>query len=145
MPADSLEIHPADAGEQRAAYTNVHEVWGGEQPLEEYLAWRLNSVQHQRACWYVGCLEGRVVTSLGAYPLLFHVGGRQVAGFAIGAVHTVPDCRKRGYAARLMAWVEAHQRQQGAELGLLYSDIDPDYYAAHGYPHDIWTREEAGD
>ena len=91
------------------------------------------SVQHQRACWYVGCLDGRVVTSLGAYPLLFQVRGQQVPGFAIGAVHTVRECRKRGYAAALMAWVEEHQRRQGAQLGLLYSDIDPDYYARMGY------------
>ena len=86
-----LAMHLADDAERIQAFENVHEFWDGGRTLEEHLAWRLQSPQHLWADWYVGCLEGRVVTSLGAYPLLFHVGGRQVAGFAIGAVHTVPD------------------------------------------------------
>ncbi len=133
-PADGpLDCHPADAAEREAAFGNVHEVWGGGLPIEEYLAWRLNSATHARACWYVGCREGRVVTSLGAYPIAVQANGARLEGFSIGAVHTVPDSRRRGYAAELMAWVEQHQVRQGAEVGLLYSDIEPSYYARMGY------------
>lgn len=147
-PVDGLlDCHPADAAEREAAFGNVHEVWGGGLAIEEYLAWRLNSATHARACWYVGCREGRVVTSLGAYPILLQANGARRDGFSIGAVHTVPDSRRRGYAAELMAWVEDHQVRQGAEIGLLYSDIDPSYYARMGYrlceSYEGWITPEA--
>jgi len=131
--SDPLVCHVAENDELLAAYRNVHEVWGGDLALEEYLRWRLGSLQHRRARWYVGCLKRQVVTSLGCYPLEFRIAGRIVAGIAIGAVHTRPEFRRRGYAGELMAYAEDDQLARGAVVSLLYSDIDPDYYARMGY------------
>lgn len=131
--ASALDVHAASPAEQEAAYRNVHEFWGRGQPLEEYLRWRLASPKHRRASWYVGCLEGEVVTSLGCWPLLFSRGGRQVRGFQIGSVHTRPEFRGQGLAPVLIRTVEQLRADQGEELALLYSDIDPAYYARLGY------------
>jgi len=128
-----LDCHIADDSERAAAFGNVYECWGDERPIEEYVAWRLQSVQHARATWCVGCVDGRVATSLGAYPIVLRAGGRSWPGYAIGAVHTPPEFRRRGYAATLMEWVLQQQLAGGVQFGLLYSDIKPEYYAAMGY------------
>ncbi|MEQ8786810.1 MAG: GNAT family N-acetyltransferase [Pirellulaceae bacterium] len=129
----SLDLHPASPEERLAAYRNVHDVWGGGLTLEQHVERRLASVQHNRADWYVGRLDDRVVASLAAYPLEFHLRGDVVPGFSIGSVHTLADYRGRGFAAELIAYVEATRRAQEARIALLYSDIACGYYARLGY------------
>ena len=63
----------------------------------------------------------------------FRLRGRIVSGIAIGAVHTVAEFRGRGFAPMLMQYVEENQRVRGAQISLLYSDVDPSYYARLGY------------
>ena len=130
---NQLEIHPASPDERLAAYRNVYDVWSSGFSLEEHLGRRLSSVQHNRAEWFVGTLQGEVVTSLGCFGLQFKVNGRTQQGIAIGSVHTLAKYRGRGFAPQLIEWVEAFQREAGATISLLYSDIDPEYYQRLGY------------
>lgn len=138
-----LEIHPASESEKIEAYRNVHEVWGGGLSLEAHVERRLASIQHNRAGWFVGCCDDRVVTSLGCFPIQFRLNGQIEPGIAIGAVHTLPQYRGRGFAPQLLRWVEEYERARGAALSLLYSDIDPGYYAKLGYQRcgawECWT------
>lgn len=129
----TLDIHPASPAERIQIYRNVHEFWGRGLSLEEHVERRLTSVQHNRATWIAGCLDGNVVASLGCYPLQFRVHGEVVPGIAIGAVHTLPEFRGRGFAPQLFAWLEDHFQREGVKLSLLYSDIAPAYYAHLGY------------
>ncbi len=129
----SLDIHPASREELLAAHRNVFDIWNKGLSLEDHLRYRLNSPSHRRADWFVGCLDGRVVTSLGCYPLRFRITGRELPGIALGSVYTLGEFRGRGFAPRLLGWVEDDQRQRQAALSVLYSDIDPDYYARLGY------------
>ena len=139
-----LDIHPASQDERRAAFANVHEVWGRGLTLEEHLERRLNSPAHNWARWYVGTLAGEVVTSLGAYPVEFFVGANRLPGIAIGSVHTRPDHRGHGYAPQLLAAVERAEESTGALISVLYSDIPPAYYARLGYvecpAHSAWAE-----
>jgi len=129
-----LDIHPASDAERIELYRNVHDVWGRGLPLEEHIRRRLTSPQHNRARWFVGCVEGKVATSLGVYALEFRYRGEIVPGMAIGAVHTHADFRGRGFAPELIGWVEdEYRRQHGTAISLLYSDINPGYYARLGY------------
>jgi predicted N-acetyltransferase YhbS len=128
-----LEIHAASPEELVAAHRNVFDIWSKGLPLEEHVQSRLHSPKHRLAEWFVGCVDDRVVVSLGCYPLRFGIRGREVPGIAIGSVYTSGGFRRRGFAAQLLAWVEDHKRQDGAALSLLYSDIDPAYYARLGY------------
>ena len=129
-----LDIHPANDDERVGAFRNVHDVWGGGLSLEEHVRRRVASRQHNRAKWFVGCVDGRVATSLGAYPLQFRYRGELLSGIAIAAVHTHADFRGRGFAPRLIRWVEDFLRTEDrAAISVLYSDINPDYYARLGY------------
>lgn len=133
MTASTYSIHPASEEERLAAYRNVHEVWGQGLPLAEFLERRLYSPRHNRAGWWVLTVGGQVVSSLGCHPLEFAYDGRGVQGFGIGSVHTLAVHRRRGYAAALCHEVAQAVANQGAELGLLFSDITPAYYEKLGY------------
>jgi len=130
---NQLDIHPASPEERLAAYRNVYDIWSGGLSLEEHLERRVSSVQHDRAEWFVGTLQGEVVTSLACFGMQFKVNGRSRQGISIGSVHTLVKYRGRGFAPQLIEWVEAFQREAGATVSLLYSDIDPEYYQRLGY------------
>ena len=130
---NQLDIHPASPEERLAAYRNVYDVWSGGFSLEEHLERRVSSVQHNRAEWFVGSLQGEVVTSLGCFGMQFKVNGQTQQGISIGSVHTLVKYRGRGFAPQLIEWVEVFHRKAGATISLLYSDIDPGYYQRLGY------------
>jgi predicted N-acetyltransferase YhbS len=131
--ASDLDIHPASPDEVVAAHRNVFDIWSKGLAMDEHLRYRLNSPTHRRAEWFVGTLDGRVVASLGCYRMRFHLQARQLGGFAIGSVYTLALVRGRGFAPRLIGWLEDRKRAQGAALSILYSDVKPDYYARLGY------------
>jgi predicted N-acetyltransferase YhbS len=133
MTTVCLDIHPASREELVAAHSNVYDIWSKGLGLEEHVRARVDSPSHRRATWYVGTIEGRVVTSLGCYPLRFRVRDDNLMGVAIGSVYTVSDFRGRGFAPQLIAKVEDDEHKRGAALSVLYSDIEPQYYARRGY------------
>jgi predicted N-acetyltransferase YhbS len=129
----SLTIHPASSEEVIAAHRNVFDIWSKGLSLDDHIRYRLESPSHERANWFVGCVDGRVVTSLGCYPVRFRLLGRELPGIAIGSVYTLREARGQGFAPQLLEWVENYQRQRQAALSVLYSDIGPGYYARLGY------------
>jgi predicted N-acetyltransferase YhbS len=131
--ASALDIHPASLDELTDAHRNVFDIWSKGLGLEDHIRSRLDSPSHSRATWLVGCLGGRVVASLGSYPLRFRILGEELPGIAIGSVYTLAEFRGRGFAGQLLQWVENDQRERQAALSILYSDIAPDYYARRGY------------
>ncbi len=133
MTAPELHVHEASPQERQAAFANVFEVWPQGPDLQTHLQRRNASVQHRRARWYVGVLQGQVVTSLGAYPVRLLLEGRSLPAVAIGSVHTLSQFRGRGLASQLLRQVEAALAEQGVQLALLYSDIAPEFYQRLGY------------
>lgn len=131
--SDDLRVVEASTAQRNTAFAQVFEIWPCGATLEAHLQWRLNSVQHLRATWYVGCIDDQVVCSLGAYPFHFSIHNRTWPGIALGAVHTVEAYRGRGLAARLIEDVERLEHQRGAAASMLFSDIKPGYYARLGY------------
>lgn len=128
-----LELHEANEDERAAIFAKVHEFWGGKFTVEAYVERCRKAAHMRRATWYLGRTEGEIVTSLGAHPTIFGLEGVLVPGFSIASVHTRPQDRGRGYAPRLIEYVERVERERGARLSVLYSDIDPAYYARLGY------------
>jgi GNAT superfamily N-acetyltransferase len=131
--AHDLDIHPASPDELVAAHRNVFDIWSKGLPLDEHVRYRLNSPSHRRATWFVGTINGHVATSLGCYPVGFHLRGKNLSGIAIGSVYTLAEYRGRGFAPRLLVGVEDYARRRQAALSVMYSDIGADYYAQLGY------------
>ena len=129
----SVSIHEADEQERRAAFRNAHESWGGDTTVDAWVEQRLESPRHQRADWWVLTDDGEVAASLGLYPLQFHYRGETLDGFGIGAVYTAPEYRGEGYATELSGRVQREASERGAQIGLLFSDIEPGFYEELGY------------
>jgi len=128
-----LEIHEASTEERKQIYANVFDFWQWADTVEEHVRLRLQSAQHQRARWYAGYADGKIVSSLGAYPLEFVLDGVEVPGISIGSVHTLKAYRGQGLVPQLMQRVEQIEAERGSKLSILYSDIDPKYYGRLGY------------
>ena len=109
-------------------------------PVWKNRAQRLGSASRAIADRWLLEAEGRPVAALLCYPLSFGLRDGSVApGFGLGAVTTHPDARRRGFAAALCRQVAEHERERERPLGLLFSGIDPRYYARLGYEAcDAW-------
>lgn len=130
---EPLDCHPANDAQRADAFRNVHDVWSFGLSPEAHLARRLGSVVHRRARWFVGTLAGQVVTALGCHPLQLRIRGQRLPAAGIASVHTLAEFRGRGFAPRLIAWVEDLLRSEGTCVTLLYSDVPPAYYQRLGY------------
>jgi len=134
MTNEHLDCHQASHEEKCTAFANVYEFWGNDMPLDQYVQWRLSSIHHQRAIWYVGVAGNTVAASLGVFPMFLSVHGDVNPTMFIGAVHTHPDFRKRGYAAQLISYAEQDQAAHyDVRWSILFSDINPAYYSRMGY------------
>jgi predicted N-acetyltransferase YhbS len=131
--SNRLDLHPASVAESTEASRNVHDVWGGGLPLEEHVRRRLANPKFSNANWYVGCLDGRVVTACGCYQVQVCIDGAVERACAVGSVHTLAEFRGRGFAPRLLAFAESQERSGGKTCSLLYSDIGHSYYERLGY------------
>ncbi len=86
------------------------------------------------AQWWLLDEDGRTVSCLLCYPQTFSMpDGTVLAGFGLGAVSTVPDATRRGYANWLCGEVGRIQAEAGRHIGLLYSAIPQAYYERLGY------------
>lgn len=115
-------------------------LWGSGRSQEEHTTH--NFAQLDRAgpelLRYVGLVdESGVVASLKRYALLLRPAPSPSQGalrtVGIGAVFTRPSARRRGAASRLLEEVMREAGDLGYDAALLYSDIDPDFYARLGF------------
>ena len=128
-----LDCHLASSAEIATAFRNVHEFWGGDSPIDEFVKQRLASRHHQRATWYVGCVDDTVACSLGAFPFELSITGSIERAIFVGCVHTRPEDRGQGFVPKLFEFVENAEQQAGAKWSLLFSDISAGYYERLGY------------
>jgi len=83
---------------------------------------------------YVGLVgDHGLVAACKRYGLLFRANGREARVFGIGAVFTPEAERGRGHAPALIRALHAEARDLGYAAAILYSDIDPAYYARLGF------------
>lgn len=93
--------------------------------------------------------RARVMASLKRYDFSLRSGQdpqRRLRVLGIGAVFTHPDWRRRGLAADLLRAVLATARREGYDAAMLYSDIEPGFYAALGFrqaPAWVWHADAA--
>jgi predicted acetyltransferase len=128
-----LALHAASPDERAQAFANVYEVWPAGPDPEAHLRRRLTNPKYENATWYVGTLAGRVVAACGCYHVSVCIDGVVERACAVGAVHTLPEFRGRGFAPRVLAFAEGEERAAGKTFSLLYSDIGAPYYERLGY------------
>ena len=78
-------------------------------------------------------VDNRIVSTLRIWDRRVHLGVTPVRMGGIGGVTTHPDYRERGIATRLMEHAAEHMRDDGYELGLLFSAIPARFYLRLGW------------
>ncbi len=74
-----------------------------------------------------------VLASAKRYRLTLQVDGEDMPCLGIGAVFTPPDRRGQGHAASLIERMIEQAAGEGAGMALLFSEIDPAFYARLGF------------
>ncbi len=133
-----LSVSEAAEAERNAVLAHTHAIWGGKRTLEKY---RQACSELLETPWgrknyrfYVGKdAAGQVVTACKIYDLDMWAAGRVVRTIGFGAVFTLPEARRQGYAARMLQSLMQAHAQQGHRMATLFSAIDPVYYERLGF------------
>lgn len=130
-----------------------HRIWSDGLTRRDY--GRYNALQ-MRTPWGARHLrrlllvddQGEVLSSAKQYDLAVRVSGRALRAIGIGAVFTPEAHRGRGHARALIDEMLDRAAADGAEHALLFSEIDPDYYASAGFVpvprHEVTVRTRPG-
>lgn len=76
---------------------------------------------------------GEVLSSAKRYEFDALLDGQRIQVIGIGAVFTPAAQRGRGHARAIIDRIVSDARTSGADLALLFSEIDPAYYATMGF------------
>lgn len=85
----------------------------------------------------VGVLDGHIVTHALVHEHILSYGQARLRIGGIGAVFTLPDYQRRGYAAAVMRDALAYLAEQGAHLALLHGINH--YYSRFGF-NSVWPH-----
>jgi GNAT superfamily N-acetyltransferase len=77
--------------------------------------------------------EDRLLASAKRYRFDARLDGRDVRMSGIGAVFTPPDLRGRGFASEIVEQLVERERQEGAALASLFSEIGQAFYKRLGF------------
>lgn len=118
-------------------YDETWQIWSdglSRADYERYNAAQMATAWGAKHLSRVALVEGgRLLASAKRYRLTVQVGAADVACLGIGAVFTPPDLRGRGHAAALVEAMIDEAREEGVPYALLFSEIDPAFYARLGF------------
>lgn len=77
--------------------------------------------------------QDRLLASAKRYRFDARLDGRDVRMSGLGAVFTPPDLRGRGLAGQLVERLVEHERQEGAAMASLFSEIGESFYRRLGF------------
>ena len=133
-----MKLVPAEGDILDEILDESHEIWSDRLSRPAYASY--NAAQ-LRTPWGSRHLrrfalldeQGRVLSSAKRYDLRASLDGRDIRVVGIGAVFTPAAMRGRGHARRLLSCILAEASAAGAELALLFSEIDPRFYQSMGF------------
>lgn len=121
-----------------------YDAWGGQQPVDAYLAGCRASGKYRKGRWLVA-IDGQDIAVSSLLLWDFPMPGATVRG--IGSVATSPRHRRQGHASHLIAAVMADQESsEQADAFLLYADIAPAMYVRLGFtalPPDLQRHHDS--
>ena len=132
-----MRLVPAEGRILDGILAESHAIWSDGLTREAYA--KYNAAQ-MRTAWgarhlrRVALVDGTdVVASAKRYDFTARLDGDVVRAVGIGAVYTPERQRGRGYARDIIDRLLTDASAEGAVLAVLFSEIDPDYYARMGF------------
>src|SRR5687768_673007 len=134
----SMRLVPADGPLLERILDYTYPPWNEGLTREAYGKW--NGAQ-LRTPWGRDHLQrfalvddaGALLASAKRYRLDARLDGRDVRMAGIGAVFTPPELRGRGHASRLIELLLERERQEGAVIASLFSEIGEAFYSRLGF------------
>ena len=121
----------------RQIYDETWQIWSdGLEPgnYQKYNRAQMSTAWGQSHLDRVALVDGDVLlASAKRYRLTLRLGGELVDTVGIGAVFTPPGARGKGHAAELIEMLIQAGAQEGAGCALLFSEIEPAFYARLGF------------
>lgn len=132
-----MELVSAEGRVLDSILAESHAIWsdGLSRPAyAKYNAAQMRTPWGSRHLRRVALVHGEeVLASAKRYDLTVRVDGEFLRTVGIGAVFTPERQRRRGYARELIDRLMVDAAADGAALAVLFSEIDPDYYARMGF------------
>ena len=133
-----MKLIPADGEILEQILAESHEIWSDGLARPAYGRY---NVAQMRTAWGSRNLrrlallddEGRLLSSAKRYDFRATLDGREIAVMGIGAVFTPGAARGQGHARDLIEAILSGAANDGADVALLFSEIDPAYYARLGF------------
>lgn len=130
-------VKPATGSILRQIYDETWPIWGEGLSLpgyERYNRAQMATPWGKTHLGRVALLDGdTLLASAKQYVLTLQLDGTEASCLGIGAVFTPPALRGRGHAAALIEMMIAEAESEGVQYALLFSEIDPAYYARLGF------------
>jgi len=131
------ELVSADGAILEEILDATHEIWHdglGRAAYGRLFTAQLLTPWGQRHLRRLALVDGHeLLASAKLYSFDASLDNRPIRVAGIGAVFTQPAHRGRGAARDLIEQLLARSAASGADLALLFSEIDPDYYARLGF------------
>jgi GNAT superfamily N-acetyltransferase len=112
-------------------------LWAGRRSLSEYVAQTLEIARSpfgRRHYCTIGLYDGALcAATFKRYDREIACGPRRLRALGFGAVFTPEPNRGRGYGSVMVAMALDAARRDGYDLGFLFSDIRPQFYAELGF------------
>lgn len=133
-----MRLIPAAGPVLEQVLTESHQIWSDGLTPRAY--GRFNAAQ-MRTAWGADHLRrfalvddsDQLLSSAKRYDLTARLDGQDVAVVGIGAVFTPAAARRHGYARHIVQAITDAAAHEGADLALLFSEIDPVYYQEMGF------------
>jgi N-acetylglutamate synthase-like GNAT family acetyltransferase len=133
-----MKLIPAEGQILEQILDESHEIWSDGLTRTAYDRYNVAQV---RTPWGSRNLRrlalvderGRLLSSAKRYDLRAILDGCEISVLGIGAVFTPERGRGRGHARDLIELILSDASSRGADLALLFSEIDPSYYERMGF------------
>lgn len=133
-----MRLLPATGAILDQILDDSHDIWSDGLTREAY--GRYNTAQ-SRTRWGAAHLRrlalvddrGQVLSSAKRYDLRAVLDGRETTVVGIAAVFTPARMRGHGYAQHLIERILTGAEREGAQLAVLFSEIDPGFYEGMGF------------
>jgi GNAT superfamily N-acetyltransferase len=133
-----MRLIPATGAVLEQVLAESHSIWSDGLTPRNYA--RFNAAQ-MRTVWGAGHLRrlalvddaDRLLSSAKRYDFAARLDERELSVVGIGAVFTPAGSRRQGHARQIVDEITEAARSEGADLALLFSEVDPAYYETMGF------------
>ena len=133
-----MKLVPAEGDVLEQILDQTYEIWSDRLSRPAYGRYNLTQL---RTPWGARHLRrmallddrGRILSSAKRYDLRASLDGREIRMVGLGAVFTPPAMRGRGHAHAIVERIVENAAREGAQLALLFSEIEPGFYEAMGF------------